>query len=469
MLDCATHHAEWAVSNDQFNMQRPQKSYSPTIDLSASDNTLLFFICSTILDNLRLPISLFHSHSVISSNQLTPANAIDRRQSPLYFSTSPTTINSIDIPMENNNSNINKRTRTDVSDNHTIDQQLRALVSRFTDDLHKLGLSLREVVLTKTEPPNTNINATQQQQLQSTHIQQQRAQPNVVIYDSAAQPQQSLPVMHPPAIPQYHHHHPYPIPPPYPYFPQAPPQPTAFYPLPPQFAPATAPPPPPPPQPTGPPLPPPPQLQPQPRAAAPVAGAGSSSAASRIGSASGAVQPPAKRATVSLPCSHCGATFNQRSNLNKHIKTVHLNERPFVCKEAQCNASFGHKNLLVEHERTAHRGERPFVCSECGVTFGRRSNKYQHEQLVHCKRRNFACATCGMTFGLRGNLTKHVRLVHEKQRPFSCDRCDAAFGLKSDLKRHKNAVHSEPASPPQPPQNGRRNGAAPPPPPPPLQ
>lgn len=110
--------------------------------------------------------------------------------------------------------------------------------------------------------------------------------------------------------------------------------------------------------------------------------------------------------SAQLPCPRCDAKFGQKSNLNKHIRTVHENRRPFVCD--RCPSTFGHKNLLVEHVRTAHDGERPFVCDQCGVSFGRRSNKYQHVQMVHIKRRSFQCQICAMTFGLKGNLSKHV-------------------------------------------------------------
>lgn len=43
-------------------------------------------------------------------------------------------------------------------------------------------------------------------------------------------------------------------------------------------------------------------------------------------------------------CDICGFSFGQRSDRNKHIRTVHLGERPFTC--TYCNQTFGEKGNL---------------------------------------------------------------------------------------------------------------------------
>lgn len=43
-------------------------------------------------------------------------------------------------------------------------------------------------------------------------------------------------------------------------------------------------------------------------------------------------------------CEICGFSFSQRSDRNKHIRTVHLGERPFTC--SYCSQTFGEKGNL---------------------------------------------------------------------------------------------------------------------------
>lgn len=58
--------------------------------------------------------------------------------------------------------------------------------------------------------------------------------------------------------------------------------------------------------------------------------------------------PKPKRKSKERPheCEMCGFSFGQRSDRNKHIRTVHFRERPYSCE--YCSQSFGEKgNLYV--------------------------------------------------------------------------------------------------------------------------
>lgn len=66
--------------------------------------------------------------------------------------------------------------------------------------------------------------------------------------------------------------------------------------------------------------------------------------------------------------------FGQKSNLNSHIKAVHLGEKPFVCSEPGCGKKFSQKSGLKAHIKTVHNGERPYVCEECNSSFGHRGD-----------------------------------------------------------------------------------------------
>mmetsp|Transcript_11644 Transcript_11644/g.25183 ORF Transcript_11644/g.25183 Transcript_11644/m.25183 type:complete len:186 (-) Transcript_11644:69-626(-) len=59
-----------------------------------------------------------------------------------------------------------------------------------------------------------------------------------------------------------------------------------------------------------------------------------------------------KRQGDSLTCMACGKVFERRSNLNKHIRHVHANERLYQCKK--CGNRFGQKSSIDKHVRTIH-------------------------------------------------------------------------------------------------------------------
>jgi len=56
----------------------------------------------------------------------------------------------------------------------------------------------------------------------------------------------------------------------------------------------------------------------------------------------------------------------------------------------------------------------------CDSTFENPSDRDQHVRSVHEKRRDHACPYCAATFGTMGDLTTHVRSVHEKRRDHAC-------------------------------------------------
>lgn len=59
-----------------------------------------------------------------------------------------------------------------------------------------------------------------------------------------------------------------------------------------------------------------------------------------------AAQEAGKKKSKDRPheCEMCGFSFGQRSDRNKHIRTVHFGERPYTCE--YCSQSFGEKGNL---------------------------------------------------------------------------------------------------------------------------
>ena len=83
--------------------------------------------------------------------------------------------------------------------------------------------------------------------------------------------------------------------------------------------------------------------------------------------------------------SQCGQRFKTNSNLNRHKRIVHLKERPFECNE--CQKKFFYKTDLEIHKRI-HSGENPLICEHknCGKRFNQKSNLDRH---VKCLKNQF--------------------------------------------------------------------------------
>ena len=59
-----------------------------------------------------------------------------------------------------------------------------------------------------------------------------------------------------------------------------------------------------------------------------------------------------------------------------------------------------------------------------GVAFGEKSNLTRHLDTVHLERREHTCRYCpGVAFGQKSDLTKHVNMVHLKLREHACPYC----------------------------------------------
>uniref|UniRef100_A0A1D1Z0F9 Transcription factor IIIA n=2 Tax=Anthurium amnicola TaxID=1678845 RepID=A0A1D1Z0F9_9ARAE len=57
--------------------------------------------------------------------------------------------------------------------------------------------------------------------------------------------------------------------------------------------------------------------------------------------------------TEKIKCSFrdCLHTFSNKSNLNKHVKAVHLELRPFTCRVSGCGQKFPYKHVRDNHEK----------------------------------------------------------------------------------------------------------------------
>jgi len=77
----------------------------------------------------------------------------------------------------------------------------------------------------------------------------------------------------------------------------------------------------------------------------------------------------------------CEKEFEQATNLKRHIKQVHKKLKPYQCNE--CDKEFGRADHLKNHINTVHRGLKPFECQFCDKKFAKKSDMKRHFKRVH--------------------------------------------------------------------------------------
>ncbi|KIJ30725.1 hypothetical protein M422DRAFT_53631 [Sphaerobolus stellatus SS14] len=70
--------------------------------------------------------------------------------------------------------------------------------------------------------------------------------------------------------------------------------------------------------------------------------------------------------------------FPHKAQLVTHIRSVHLQEKPFLC--ITCKTPFARKQDAVRHVATANSGTR-YPCGLCSKTFARKSYRDSHQDL----------------------------------------------------------------------------------------
>lgn len=124
-------------------------------------------------------------------------------------------------------------------------------------------------------------------------------------------------------------------------------------------------------------------------------------------------QPLATNADDPLRCTICGTKFARRSNLYKHLRSVHEDERKFSCD--LCSFKFKRQDHLIKHKRSVHDKVRKYTCEICGIGFAEKFNRDKHSRNIHSMKRAFQCP-CGAYF-------------QDKEKMLNCLKCKkmAAF------------------------------------------
>lgn len=136
-------------------------------------------------------------------------------------------------------------------------------------------------------------------------------------------------------------------------------------------------------------------------------------------------------------CDQCDRSFSTWHSRRGHIKSMHTDERPYLCR--MCPMSFKFSNRLTIHERQ-HTGEKPYKCTQCTMAFVS-SGRLKMHMLKHTGERKHPCPYCNKKFPRPQHVKQHL-VTHTKERNHKCEICGKAFTQAHVLKSHMK-VHVE--------------------------
>ena len=97
------------------------------------------------------------------------------------------------------------------------------------------------------------------------------------------------------------------------------------------------------------------------------------------------------------------------------------------------------------HIKRIHQ-ERP-TCKECGKSYPNKSQINAHVKMVHLGIKLNECETCGKSFSLPKLLRTHIENVHLKLKPWACEVCGFKTAKHGNLNLHRAKSHNLPTLP----------------------
>ena len=117
----------------------------------------------------------------------------------------------------------------------------------------------------------------------------------------------------------------------------------------------------------------------------------------------------------SFKCSNCNASFDWKSSLKRHVRTVHEKNRPFQCNV--CDKKF-HTNVQLKiHNESNH----PFKCKVCSKKFIAKLHLKTHNSIHHQmqyednERKKLECPICQSKFSEIRSLSIHMKKFHSAE------------------------------------------------------
>lgn len=140
-----------------------------------------------------------------------------------------------------------------------------------------------------------------------------------------------------------------------------------------------------------------------------------------------------------LKCNICDKKMRDKTNLDEHLDSVHLQLKKFKCD--RCDMAFQRSQLLEGHIQNVHFKIKKFQCDECDYVAAYEYILKNHVKMVHEKCKKFSCELCDKEFFRKDHFNIHVESVHQNLRLYQCDICKKQFGCHASRIRHFKSTH----------------------------
>ena len=138
-------------------------------------------------------------------------------------------------------------------------------------------------------------------------------------------------------------------------------------------------------------------------------------------------------------CEHCSFKSRYKTNLHKHIETIHKDVE-FPC--SKCEFISNRHDNLERHIKTIH-GDVKYKCNECEFISNRNDAFIRHTDTVHGDKKSFFCPECDSAFKRKDKIKRHVETKHTEEFKYNCNKCDYLSNRKDNMKRHQEKVHCD--------------------------
>ena len=133
-------------------------------------------------------------------------------------------------------------------------------------------------------------------------------------------------------------------------------------------------------------------------------------------------------------CEDCSATFTQKYNVERHIRSVHTKDFPYPCED--CDHGFRSKDRLETHIQNNHQ---TFNCKFCSISV-KGLNELKKHVKQHHEKESYTCEECAQSFTRKDRLENHMENKHQDM---ICEFCGLIVKGKGELQKHVKQQHKK--------------------------